>query len=143
MRGLLDGAFYGSTTEFLNRKRPIFDASRPGFSERIGEWIGSSGADSVISSVIPPPGFESRHPGIAWVHLVLRPRKANHFAGLIHHDEAIVKAGLDLMTRMLQRAEVGLPEHPLVVRVPGVWSDRNLVVRPKSAKAGGLLNAFG
>ncbi len=132
------GAFLGHQ-HALPPERRVEPLLAPGLDPDVmREWIQRTRPDAVISNwptvpeMIREAGFDV--PGeISFASLDLFPER-HPFAGIDQVPRAVGAAAADLVVKQIQNNEVGLPEHPVIMLLNGVWRDGPTVRKAPPAK---------
>ena len=102
------------------------DFYQPDSFERFGRWLDKVSPEVVIgletvADWIRGQGYALPEE-IAFANLDRRPEHGDH-AGIDQNAERIGSTAVDLVTAQLFRNELGLPDHPKLSIVEGVWVD--------------------
>lgn len=135
MHGIHEGAFMTATRELMGEIRPTIHARRISLGAAIREFLDREEVDVIVSTIrrstLGLRGVESP----PWVELNFHPGSGEDTG--IHHDfEQVPRVALEHLISMLHRGEYGLPEHPIVLRLRGVWCAGDLPGIPAGASAG-------
>lgn len=129
MHGIHEGAFAVATREMLGEARPVIHAPKDRLASAIHRFRNQAEVDVVLSTytkqVLGIPAGDST----PWVSLSLQSEHGS-LTGIRHEYETITRIALDHLVSMLHRGEYGLPEHPIIMRVCGVWCPGDLQVKP-------------
>jgi len=100
-----------------------------GDTRRFADWLEQEQPDAIIS--------ENRDPGalLRWMGVGSGKKRPSFYfagislgagdkaAGILQREEEIGRTAVELLAGMLQRGEKGIPGHPTLTLIPGVWKN--------------------
>ncbi|MGE9291860.1 MAG: substrate-binding domain-containing protein, partial [Puniceicoccales bacterium] len=125
---------YLAWQKFLPRKKVVpmlYVKDTEKIEDRLGAWLEKNKPDLIITAnrellVWLPQMFNQKIPEDIGV-VVLAKHIEDHYidqaTGINQRDSAVGAAAVDMVVAQMQRNEIGLPDHPNVLLISGVWEN--------------------